>query len=1630
MADGKVVIETDLDSSGVESGLSRLKGTVAKGAAALGIGKLFKDAIQNGSDFEAKMSEVQAIAGASGEDLRALTEKAKEMGAATKFSATESADALKYMSMAGWDAEQMISGLPGVMNLAAASGEELGAVSDIVTDAMTAFGLQASDSAHFADVLAKASSSSNTNVGLMGETFKYVAPIAGSMKYSVEDTATAIGLMANAGIKGGEAGTALRAMLTRLVKPPKDAAEALDELGISAQNSDGTMKPLREVIGDLRGKFSELDDSQKAQYAASIAGQEAMSGLLAIVGASDSDFEKLTKSIYNANGAAQEQADTMNDNLKGAMFELGSAAEAVGIEIYDGIKGPLKKTVKEAATQVRGLASTIKKNDIKSIVPKEAVNTVKNLGSVTKTVAGGGVKVLSKGVKGLADNLGVITPLTTAYFGAMAGYKVFGLASAGVKALTGAYKVLQAAEAANAITLNATYGGFTILQTVVGVFTGKISLATAATGAFNTVCTALGGPVGVAVVAIGALAAGIAAYALTRDNSASEEEKFAAKIEKSEEAYKEYQKTIDDNKKAREDAISATQSEGAQADKLAGKLESLMSVENKSAGQKEQIKTIVEQLNEILPDLGLTYDEEKDKLNKSTDAIKKNIDAQKELAMAKAYGAQMESITGDIVETETKLAEATDQRAEAEKKLEAAQKKVDAARELGIAPKDNAQLQVALEEQKKLNEAYESADEKVQEYQKSLSDLNTELDTVSNRQVGETNYAEFLGNIDELCKEAKIKASEIPESVHEGIKEGVYANPTNGDELKALLSLDGLVQQALNEGKEVTYAVAQGIQSGQYVLPETTAALENLVTFDSMVQNAGIQGEKIPTELANKIAQGKITVDEAITKLCDATGITPEQLGVTELLDKTAQKAKESSNKITENSKIKSADSSSAGGESESSYNDEFNKGTAKAKKTSNTISKSSKIPAADSSDNASKTVSSYTGTIEKESGKTKSASEKVAKASTEGFSAESTAGKLAGKKLGEAFVKGISSKSGEAKKAGKTIATAGKTGASSEKSGFTTVGKNLSSGIASGITANSGIVAEAARRVVRNAKDAANAEADSHSPSRVFRDEVGKFLPLGMAVGIRKNTGEVEDASREMAAASLTATADELEIHSPSKKYKEIIGKNIPKGIASGVKVAKSELIGEMKTAMAEVLATAQSAVKAGEYAQIGSDIISALSESLNTAKTRSADKVQSVIDKQYDAQIKENEKAEEDIQKKIDKVNSKYEKRISKTKSKAKKEQLKKERDADVKKLKKQLSAQKKADAKKEANLKEAGEKVANAFNTAFEKEADRLTEIAQEQIQELSEAYQKEYDGIVSLRDNLTNKQQSWGNIYDLKQNIIDIERYQKHLKSLENKIPESLMERVLGMNVDEATAYMDWFKAMSEEQRKAYIDNWNKQQSMAESFSNDFFADDLQKLEDNYQTELKKATDNLQKEMKQAGINIAKGLTAGMESETRNATKAMKTLCNKLIKTAKSTLGIKSPSKEFAKIGKYNIQGAERGHEKEAKNLYRQMEDVSRTMAQKFAEAGLNIPKLQGQMQAAVLKQMGRVAANVQIPQVVQNISSGGGSSQPVYAGPEKIEVVSMLDGREVARTTVPFMDQFLNDVVNRRLRGGV
>lgn len=357
--------------SGIGKSLTSAGSTLAKNITVPVVG-LGTAAIKTGASFESAMSKVSAISGATGGNLDKLNKKAQEMGAKTKFSATESAEAFQYMAMAGWKTNDMLNGIDGIMSLAAADGLDLATTSDIVTDAMTAFGLSASgtttvikdgltkevsNASHFADVLAKASSNANTNVSMLGESFKYAAPVAGALGYSVEDTAIALGLMANSGIKASQGGTALRASLTRLVKPTDEAQALMSKYHISLTNSDGSMKSLGGVMDTLRDNLGGLTEAEQSQVAATLFGQEAMSGMLAIINASDSDYKKLTSAIYDADGAANQMAETMLDNLNGQLTLLKSALEGLAIQFAEVMMPYLKKFVSWLQSLVEKLQS-------------------------------------------------------------------------------------------------------------------------------------------------------------------------------------------------------------------------------------------------------------------------------------------------------------------------------------------------------------------------------------------------------------------------------------------------------------------------------------------------------------------------------------------------------------------------------------------------------------------------------------------------------------------------------------------------------------------------------------------------------------------------------------------------------------------------------------------------------------------------------------------------------------------------------------------------------------------------------------------------------------------------------------------------------------------------------------------------------------------------------------------------------------------------------------------------------------------------------------------------------------------------------------------------------------------------
>lgn len=623
--DGSIKISTELDSKKAEKAMSRfssyaktamagVKTAIVTGSAA--ITAMAGYSVKVGSDFEAAMSKVSAISGATGDDLQKLTEKAKEMGAKTKFSATESAQAFEYMAMAGWKTDDMLNGIEGIMNLAAASGEDLATTSDIVTDALTAMGLQASDSGHFADVLAAASSNSNTNVGMMGETFKYVAPVAGALGYNIEDLSQAIGLMANSGIKSTQAGTALRSILTRLAKPPKEAAAAMEKYDISMKNSDGSMKSLMEVMENMRDSLRGLPKDEKAAAAAALGGQEAMSGLLSIVNASDTDFKKLASSIKNADGASEKMANTMNDNLKGSITIAGSALEGFGINVYEKMEKPLKSAVDAGTEDINRLSEAFTTGGLNGVVEEAGkifndtcdevdkfgpaaegiVEPIRDIVNTGGELAKNVLPEVAEGMKFLAKNTKTAIPIVT---GLVAAYKELKITKQlgdsttilgkAVKNSSSWWKTAQTAIGRYAEQMEAAkYTGrqynvtLTAGQSVLGLFQRKVSLAAASTNILKAAQEGLtkaieANPIGLAVAATTAM---IAVSTAMRNKLSEQTEAEKAHSRELKESTKEAEanlKVAQERKQSYEDLV-ATQDKHAAADLI--ELNSLQSLSN------------------------------------------------------------------------------------------------------------------------------------------------------------------------------------------------------------------------------------------------------------------------------------------------------------------------------------------------------------------------------------------------------------------------------------------------------------------------------------------------------------------------------------------------------------------------------------------------------------------------------------------------------------------------------------------------------------------------------------------------------------------------------------------------------------------------------------------------------------------------------------------------------------------------------------------------------------------------------------------------------------------------------------------------------------------------------------------
>lgn len=901
MADGKIVIETGLDTKGIETGLKKVSSIAKTGIAtavtaisgmSTALAGVAGYSIKVGSSFEAGMSKVQAVSGASNEQLQRLSDKAKEMGATTKFSATEAADAMNYMAMAGWKTEDMLNGIDGIMNLAAASGEDLATTSDIVTDALTAFGLSASDSTHFADVLAAASSNANTNVSMMGETFKYVAPVAGSLGYSAEDCAVAIGLMANSGIKASQSGTALRSMFSRLAKPSKEVKEAMEKLNISLTDSHGNMKSLDTLMGDLRNSFSGLSESEKAEMASSLAGQEAMSGLLAIVNASDADFNKLKDAIYGADGASEKMAETTQDNLQGKITILKSTIEGLGIKIYEEIEDPMKEAAEGATDSVGQISSALENGGIDAAVEK----TGNIIGGLSVKIAqespkmvDASVLLLKSFVQGiqknknqlkyasreiidsLCDGLIKLLPKEMQQPAKKALDSLKKTFSSGLGSLSGVTKkeleiigklFTKLADhmdtvAPVVISLVAAFKTFQMVQGPVGTVVSvlmKLQSVSSETGlavsALNAIMSA--NPAVLIAGAIAALVGGLALYATTVNQADAEQEAFNAKMDELGSNIESNQRSLDNLKESMENTGSSIEASVAPIEKWRDGLNDAFDSTGKvKEGCEDTANYILNQLNEAM---GTSYSLTTDGFIQDNEGVKQSLEE-----VNQSIDAYIQSLKQKAVQeaTTTQYTEAIQNQSEAQKNLTDAQKAYnDALNEYAQVQKDWSNGINDLSGLEKAQKNLDKTREKLGEASKASVEASVEVNGLD----------QVMGKLAEGTPESVQEALDMYAQIPAYASEAADGVATSQKEIQSALGSTDYTK--MTEGFQL--AVMQIDQSGGKI---PVSLRSSILQALNEVQKMGPEGKEY---MENSMQQMMVAMEDKIPEFEEAASTTGE----------------------------------------------------------------------------------------------------------------------------------------------------------------------------------------------------------------------------------------------------------------------------------------------------------------------------------------------------------------------------------------------------------------------------------------------------------------------------------------------------------------------------------------------------------------------------------------------------------------------------------------------------------------------------------------------------------------------------------------------------------------------------------
>lgn len=1657
MADGTLRFDTEIDESGFQKGLKRIE-QAAKGATqqtasdAQDAEKQAEQATQQAADKAAKDAEKAAkkakkaaeeVQDAVEDAAEAITDAAEDAGQNTAESVQDAVDNIvESVEEAGEDAadaaeeaakraqeeierstketeeeiersskkteEDIGGGFEG-------GSERASAAIDTLAQALVAAGVTASveaikdalmdctqESTEFKTAMAKVGTIADETQEPLGDMRNEILALSGETGKSVEELAEAAYQAISASVATESAVNFASKANKLAVGGFSDTTTAVDIL-TTAINAYGMSADDAAKISDVLITTQNLGKTSVAQLGAS------MGMVIPLAAAYNMNLEDLSASyaLLTANGTQTAQATTY---VKAALNELGSSSSVVGSTL----RKQTGKTFAELMAEGNSLG------DVLQVLADSVDGDTTAFNNMwSSSEAGVGMlSILNSGTSkynSLVQAMEGSTGATAAAFEKMSETGEFAqqrfqnatknlkiaigdvlapalmeLQQSGADAMEWATEFVKehpevvaavTALAAALAVLTAALAGLLVVQQVQKAF-----LAFSAALLANPV-----GAVAVALTALTALTAAAVAFGTVMKDRTSESVKNRKAIDQCKDSYDELKDSMEEHAKERKESIKSAKTEVATYQTLADKLYELSDKTNKTTSDKAQMSTMVDQLNEAMPELGLSIDETTGALNREKSAVDAVIDSMKQQALANAYQEQANKAASDLAEAQIQQAEAEevlyDLRSQAVKKIN----------------EHNAAVQDGTEAVREMASSYAAAGEPVDEYALHLNALNGQIkeqeEVVAGLQ-GTTSEA------DERYNKIAEKAYEYKTAVEES-NQGVSDSATEmSDEVKQAYegmktsiqnSLKGIVNEYEDFSGDKEISAEEIIEHMHSSEKAANQWIQNMKTL------AGRAGDGMTKELYDHLLElGPQSAN--LVKAC--TEMTKPQL------EEYARSF------------------SATGGEAVDAYTEELSAISANW-------------------GNAGQEIAQAAGEAGQQSGKeyTDKAKSGIESGQKEVTEAAKKGGEEAGKESQKATAESIEKNSGQvAQAAGNSVKKAEDT-ALGYYSGFYNVGANLMRGTAAGMTANSSAVEQAAREAVRRAVEAAKKEGKIHSPSHVMRDEVGKMLAAGMAEGVDDGKAEVEKSARGMARVSIDATKDELGIHSPSKVFKDKIAPHIVDGLVAGV--SKEE--GKLKKAMKRMAQSAVDAAKEvdaskGGYSDAASKILAAITGKIDKRQELLTSKLGNKFDGYVDDAITALEKKAEKKQKEADKAKKGTKK--------------KKELQAKAKELKKEAR-----------NAKAYAKDFMSSWNEALEdgldEAYDKIKEKLEKKLDGISDKYQKAYDKIISFRDDMKRKMSEPVNMYDLDTQLTQIQRYQKGLDRLKDKIPESLMDQILGMDLNEADNFVEHLNAMSEDELEAYKKKWNDLQGTSETYTKEFFSKRLTDTKAAWENEITEVTKFAQAEMDGAAKEIAKSLISSLDDEKETLGGTMKTIAESMIKEFKAAFNITDEVKAGtaaateAAAAQGNAKSAtaakssstkksrNKSKTKSKKNQTKKttktkaalksvpttanqaaLKSVSaaRNMTRSLAEAAKSpeVTAALENLQTAVMG-LGYVSGN---PPVNVNVSPpqvNVTNSQPVQVQAE-IHTTVDLDGRTVGKAVTPYVNENMGTIQSRERRG--